>query len=223
MKQKLPLLFILLIGILTPLASTALYYGWRPTAQTNQGEILPPHPITATAANWRRTDGTPFTAREWRGDWVLAVPADGDCDQNCRRRLCQIRQIRLMLPGNYLRLRRVWLITDATSPPTILTQKTDCGEAPHLRARTADILSGVETLHIHPKDLPPSPPSPPQTPQTPHIYLIDPAGIWAMRFPPAMGAYQIQKDLKRLLRISKGRKTSPSPDPLNLLAPATAR
>lgn len=201
--KKFPLVAILLIGVLTPVASTALFFLWRPAAQVNIGDIMPQQPLQA--AGWRYADGRPFAVEQWRGDWVLLAAAAADCGEQCRRRLCQMRQLRLMLPGNYLKLRRAWAITDQRQPPAALPQKTDCNELdnPAIEAAEADMLAGVETLYVPPATLPPQAQS--------YLYLIDPAGIWAMRFPPDLTTYQIRKDLKRLLRISKGRKHIPAP------------
>lgn len=200
MKGRLPLLLILLIGVLTPLLSTALFYLWRPAQQVNAGEVLPPQPLAAV--QWRAVDGAAFSPQQWRGDWVLAAASGGACDARCRRRLCQMRQLRLMLPGHYLRLRRAWLITDDAAPPAELWQETGCGELdnPQLQAAREDSLAGVQLLYAPPQTLPPS------TASADYLYLIDPAGVWAMRFPPQLGIYDIRRDLRRLLRISKGRK-----------------
>lgn len=210
MKQKLPLLLILLIGVLTPLLSTALFFFWRPAAQVNIGEVLPPQPLPA--AGWRTVGAAAgeFSPQEWRGDWVLLMAGGAACDDICRRRLCQMRQLRLMLPGNYLRLRRAWLITDEAAPPQEILQETGCGELPAeggLQAPQEDTLDGVELLHAAAETLPAGAAGGASgAAAESYLYLVDPTGIWAMRFAPDLGIYQIRKDIKRLLRISKGLK-----------------
>lgn len=198
MRRRLPLLLILLIGILTPLLSTALFFFWRPAAQVNVGVLLPPQQVAT--AGWRTAAGEAFSIQDWRGDWVLLAAGGGACDDACQQRLCQMRQLRLMLPGNYLRLRRVWLVTDATPPPAALMQETHCGEweeGREITTRAADVVEGVEVLHAAANTLPAG---------AAHLYLVDPSGVWVMYFPPQLSIYSIRTDLKRLLRISKGRK-----------------
>ena len=204
MRSRLPLYLIVFIGVITPLASTALFFFWQPAQQVNIGDVLPPQPLPET--EWRYLSGDDFTSAHWRGDWVLLFAGGGDCDADCRRRLCQLRQLRLMLPGNYLRLRRAWLVTDNQPPPPALEQTTDCGElaaqASVPAASRVDTLADVEILTAAPATLPAAA----AMPATRYLYLVDPAGIWAMRFPPDLTTYQIRNDINRLLRISKGRK-----------------
>lgn len=201
MKNKLPLLLILFIGVVTPLASTALFFVWRPAEQTNHGEILPPLPPPAA----RRAGGEEFSLSQWRGYWVLLAAGGGDCGEKCRQRLCRMRQLRLMLPGNYLRLRRAWLVTDEQPPPAAMMEKSDCGEvadpALSARAATTDSLDGVEMLFGEAAGLPPAP-----RPAADYLYLLDPSGVWAMRFSPELTPYQIRQDMARLLKLSKGIK-----------------
>ena len=192
-----PLILILAIGILTPLLSTALFFAWRPETQLNAGELLP---ASTVPKHWRNETGqTPATV--WRGQWVLLFAGGGACDENCRKRLCQMRQLRLMLPGHYYRLRRVWLITDDRPPPSSLMQESHCGEAVAEQhdARTVETLDDVEQWFGSVADLPAK--------DGGDLYLIDPAGIWVMRFPAEVGLYRIRRDLSRLFRLSKGRKT----------------
>ncbi|MCH9705072.1 MAG: hypothetical protein K0U15_02955 [Proteobacteria bacterium] len=201
--RRFPLIAILLIGILTPVFSTALFFFWRPSEQVNIGELLlPPQALAAT--HWQNSDGSGFSPQQWNGYWVLLSAGGGACDEQCRLRLCKMRQLRLMLPGNYLRLRRAWLVTDDTSPPLELLQKTGCGEVENtaLQLRDKDTLDGVEIIYTQ-ADLPSFPAG---ESEQPYLYLLDPAGVWVMRFSPELGTYQIQKDLKRLLKISKGRR-----------------
>ena len=86
-------------------------------------------PVAMPTAQWQNHDGGNFSDEELRGKWVLWQAAAGACDTHCRRRLCRMRQLRLMLPGNYFRLRRGWLLTDGQEPPKIITERGDCGKS----------------------------------------------------------------------------------------------
>ena len=204
---KWPLLLIILIGVLTPLLSTTLFFAWRPAKQTNVGDILSP---TAVQADWRDANNKAWAPAEWRGEWVLLMASAGVCDDACQRRLCRMYQLRLMLPGHYLRLRRVWVVTDEVVP-VVSPQKAGCGEVadPILRerARLVDTLKGVELLFGETNALPAAASS---YAAPDYLYLLDPAGVWTMRFSPDLNLYQIRKDIARLLKLSKGRKTVPT-------------
>ena len=199
-----PLWLILAIGVLTPFLSTALFFFWQPDEQVNNGEILPP---TAVAGeDWHIAGGNAFSLDEWRGQWVLLIGGDGVCDAACQKRLCRIRQMRLLLPGHYLRLRRVWLVTDNTPPPDSLPQAGDCGEVSNVaireRVRQEDVLLGVDKVFGGVDSLPAGG----GRAATDYIYLIDPAGVWVMRFSPELTPAQIRQDMARLLKLSKGRR-----------------
>ena len=191
MKNR-PLLLILLLGVLAPLASTALFYFSPPQQHTAHGEILPPQ---KTPAQW-----------ELSGDkWTLLYAGDRPCGEQCRRRLCQMRQLRLMLPGHYFRLQRAWL---RPTPPPSITTSGDCGEARAAAfAKTAqqvDVTDGVLAVAGDDGALP-VPAN--ELRRADYLYLIDPDGNIAMRFAPHLGAHEIRKDLAKLLKLAKGRRT----------------
>ena len=193
MKNRWPLVFILLIGIITPLASTMLYYFSPPTKHTATGDILQPLPLPET---WNV-----------RGKWTLLYASDDACGESCRRRLCQTRQLRLMLPGHYFRLQRVWLRPPGKTPPQTVQVSADCGEkrAKDLASNARQVNAVAEVRIIY-GALNMLPPAADGLHKTDYLYLADPDGNLAMRFPPALDAYQIRKDLSRLLKLSKGRK-----------------
>ena len=197
-----PLWGIVAVGVLTPLLSTLLFFFWRPAEQINYGNILPTE--TVAAESWRYADGQDFSLADWRGQWVLLTAGGGQCDAACRKRLCRVRQLRLLLPGHYLRLERAWLVTDDTPPPNSLMEDIDCGEVQDIvrrkDVRREDVLIGMDILLGSEISLPES------TNPTEDLYLIDPAGVWAMRFAPELTPKQIRQDMARLLKLAKGRR-----------------
>ena len=213
--NKTPLILILAIALLTPLASTALFYLWPPSGATHHGEVLNA-PALLPPREWRLHNGEKINAEQWRGKWALLhTTTTSHCNEQCRRRLCQMRQLRLMLPGNYFRVRRAWLISgdESISPPSgrwlgggePIKAKSDCGEAraSERDSSEVDILQGVEVLRGDIKTLPA--PAGNYTRED-YIYLADPAGRLAMRFNPQLSVYEIRKDVSRLLKLSKGWK-----------------
>lgn len=192
--QKLPLILILALGILTPVGATLLFYFAPPKTHTARGEIVP---------HWRAPD-------EWNlrgGKWTLLFAAD-ECGEACQKRLCQMRQLRLMLPGNYLRLQRAWLRPPEKkgepAAPEIFAP-ADCGEARAAAfAETAaevNIGEGVLRVYGSAAGLPPADGAPEN-----YLYLIDPDGVFALRFPPSLDVYAVQKDAAKLLKLSKKTK-----------------
>lgn len=192
MKRR-PLLLILLIGVLTPLASTLLFYFAPPQQHTARGEILAPQ---KTPPQWNLAGGK----------WTLLYAGDNPCGKACRQRLCQMRQLRLMLPGHYFRLQRAWL-QKQQSPPLSLVTSGDCGEARAAAfadtAQQVNVTDGVLAVAGDNGTLP-APAS--GLKRADYLYLIDPDGNTAMRFAPNLDIYAIRKDLAKLLKLSKGRR-----------------
>lgn len=201
MKNKTPLYIILSIGLLTPLLSTLLFFFWSPDKYNNIGTILEPIPLQA---NWHLPDGKPFDISALEGQWIILFAGDGSCDDNCQQYLCKTRQLRRMMHGHYLRVQRIWLITDNTPPPATLLQTTDCGQINpdklqgHIQ--TVDTLKEVNIVYGETTALPAD------TAATNYLYILDPKGIWAMRFSADNDLYEIRKDFSRLLYLSKGHK-----------------
>ena len=192
--KKLPLILIVLCGVLTPVFATLLFYVAPPQAVVARGEIL--LPPRHAPAQWE-LDG---------GKWTLLFAGEA-CGGACKKRLCQMRQLRLMLPGAYQRLQRAWLRPSFAPETPDMTASADCGEARAAAfaksAKQINITEGV--LHIR-GDLALLPPPAEKLSSEDYLYLIDPAGIFVLRFAPDLDIYAVRKDLARLLKISKGVK-----------------
>ena len=188
-----PLIVIVLIGVGAPVLSTAMYFFWSPESRTHYGELLSP-PV-AVPSDWREVDGSP---PEWGGKWVLIRSGVSACGAGCLRELCRMRQLRLMMHGDYHRVARAWLLTDAGAPAAGLYATTDCGEsrAADLRefAAEEDVLAGVDLLRGGSGGL-----------LAGWLYLADPNGLLVMRYPPDADLYKMRKDFRRLLKLSRLR------------------
>ncbi|MGU9951084.1 MAG: hypothetical protein ACNYPH_02000 [Gammaproteobacteria bacterium WSBS_2016_MAG_OTU1] len=193
--NRLPLILILLIGIMAPLASTLLFYFAPPQNNTAAGELLN---ATAAPKQWNLDDGK----------WTLLYASDNTCGTACQQRLCQMRQLRLMLPGSYFRLRRAWLTSENTTDNIQdLTATNDCGEtrAAAFSEDAKEVNIGEGVIKII-GDLNTLPAPRDKLSREDYLYLTDPDGFLIMRFPPEVDAYSIRGDLKKLLKISKGRR-----------------
>lgn len=249
---RMPLVIIIAIAVLTPLASTIMFYLWQPAAATHKGEVIaattppaifpPPSWQNTKAKNGEREKsgsnakgkkGGDDWRGEWRGKWVLLqTTPTAQCNEQCRRRLCQMRQLRLMLPGHYLRINRAWLINktgggnattdDDDNTKTIggdnakgggddigespVMSTNDCGEikSQSAAAKRAQEVDITNGIFILQGDNKTLPPPTGNWQRNDYIYLIDPAGRMAMRFSPTLTIYDIRKDLSRLLKLSRG-------------------
>ena len=210
-RNNRPLALIILIAVATPALSTWMYFNWRPASFSHYGELLsPPIPIPT---EWREESAAFPAAEEWRGNWVLLFASDSACGDECRQRLCQMRQLRLMMRADQTRIRRAWLITNDAPSPKALTTTSDCAApraaALRARAKEIDILTNVHLIRPAPAETAATAPSQPQLqpqlqPLIPNrIHIADPNGMLIMRYPPDADPYQIRRDLRRLLKLSQ--------------------
>lgn len=175
---------LLLVAMCAPFIASYLLYFWevRP-ASINYGELLPVKPVAGTGLNL--LDDTIFRIRQLRGKWVLLTVDSGKCDEQCRKKLYYMRQVRLVQNKEMNRIERLWLIDDDKAPdPQIFKEYKDSW---FVNAKDSEILGVI----------------PAKVSQHDHIYLIDPMGNLMMRFPKDPDPAKMVKDLKRLLQVSQ--------------------
>jgi len=183
-QSNLTLWLILFVCVLPIVASSVLYFMWKPTRFVNHGELLDPVPLADVV--FLQKQGGQFSFSELSGRWSFVSIDDGVCDDYCAKKLYLMRQLRLT-QGKYSdRVERVWLIPDGQQPaPQTLAE---------YQGTRAIGLSSGSGLELFPAD----------GQRTEYIYLIDPVGNLMMRFPPDADPSRIKKDIAKLLRVSSG-------------------
>lgn len=139
--------------------------GWRPARTNNHGQLLNP-PIALAVPG------------PWRGQWSLLLLHDAPCAAACRRRLDELRRLRLTLGRDMGQLRLVWLGSAISD------------EAIRLRAAIPEIVAVDGHLPAF-SSLPAE-----------SLLLVDPQGRAMLRYPPGSPASDIRDDLQRLLKTS---------------------
>jgi hypothetical protein len=124
-----------------------------------------------------------------KGQWLLVSVGGGACDEACQKNLYFQRQLREVLGKDKDRLDRVWLINDdAPVAPSLLPALS---QSLALRVEAAALQNWLSA-------------APGQALQD-HLYVVDPMGMWMMRFPAHMdvnSASKAKRDLERLMRAS---------------------
>jgi len=180
-------LFAILAVCASPLiASYFTYYVLKPQARTNYGTLLDPRQHPMPALNASTLDGKPAALESYQGKWVMLQVNDADCQQACREKLFEMRQLRLTQGRDQSRIERVWLVTDEQPVETILLREYD----------------GTHLLRVKQETLKAWLPTEPGTAPVDHLYMIDPLGNLMMRFPKDADPNKIKKDLSRLLKAS---------------------
>lgn len=184
------LALILLVCLIPLVASYLVYYLWPPQSRMNYGTLIDPSPFPVVPL--ARFDGPRFSIAELRGRWVMLQVDSSGCSEPCRRKLYQMRQVRLTQGREIGRIERVWLVRDdGPVEPALLR---DYAGTHIVRAGSA-MLSALPAQHD----------------AADHIYLIDPLGNLMLRFPKDADPTLMKKDLGRLLKVSNaGAGASPA-------------
>jgi cytochrome oxidase Cu insertion factor (SCO1/SenC/PrrC family) len=178
------LLLLAAVCVLPVVASYLTYYVIKPQKRTNYGELLEPTPLLP-APRLPDLQGQPFSLDQLRGRWVMVSFDDSKCDERCRNKLYNMRQVRTAQGKEMDRIERLWLLRDGAAPAPDLMQ---AHRGLHV-ARAADAALVARFAAG-------------QDPAA-HIYLIDPLGNLMLRFPENPDPKRMIKDLERLLKYSR--------------------
>ena len=187
-KGQWKLFLIIAICAAPMIASYFTYYVIKPESRTNYGTLLDPrkYPLPESLAP-KTLDGKPVALDTLKGKWIMLLVNGGNCDDACRNKLYEVRQLRLAQGKDMDRIERVWLITDNEPLETMLMREYDGTHM--LRANSEAVKTWLPAdVGNQPSD---------------HIYLIDPLGNLMMRFPKDADPNKIKRDLVKLLKASR--------------------
>jgi len=182
-SARIKLLTIAALCLAPFVAALVAYYYWQPQGGMNYGELIPARRLIDPSL--RHLDRRAFRLSELRGKWVLLQLDAADCAAACKRKLYNMRQVRLAQGREMERVERVWLILDEAPLETLLLREYDGTRM--LRAGGSPLVAEF----------------PPSGGARDHIYLIDPLGNLMLRFPKNADPRRMHKDLERLLRASR--------------------
>lgn len=183
MKNRRPLLLILVLFVAPLVGAFWLYYGshWRPSQSTSHGELIQPV-VTLPALP---AGGAPGNALA--GKWSLLVVGMGEsgCDAGCRNALLYARQTWLSLGRLSSRAQRVLLAGPA------------CCDTAYLHQEHQGLIVASSADSVVAALLPAIPP-----PHDHSIFVVDPLGNLMMRYDVRQDPKGLRDDLKKLLELS---------------------
>lgn len=186
---RLKMLLVWAVCAAPVIASYFTYYVVRPQGRANYGELIqPPREMPADAdLPLKDLQDRAVPMASLKGQWLLVTVAGGACDAVCERNLYLQRQFREMLGKDKDRVDRVWFITD--DAPVRQALKPALEGATVLRSAEGGLSRWLA----------------PQAGQVlgAHLYLVDPQGMWMMRFPVQPDAAKVKRDLARLMKASE--------------------
>lgn len=180
------LLLLFLVCAAPVVASYLTYYVIKPDLTHSYGTLITP-PKEMPALSGVDLQGQVHDLRALRDQWLLISVGPSTCDANCERRLYLQRQIRESMGPEKARVDWVWLRTDAQP----------------VRADLTAALAGAQVFSVAPEALAQWLSPDPDRALADHIYLVDPMGMWMMRFPADVDPKKLRKDLNKVLMASR--------------------
>jgi cytochrome oxidase Cu insertion factor (SCO1/SenC/PrrC family) len=169
------------------IAASWLYLssGWRPSVGVEHGQLIdPPRPLPDTPL--RLPDGSTAPTDVLRSGWSLVYVGNDVCGTACRGALFDMRQARLALDKDAVRVKRVLLHAGACCEAGFGSDEPDL----QLLAASGPAGSALRAMF------------PPWANGEQGIYIVDPHGNLMMGYAPTGAARGILQDLERLLRLS---------------------
>ena len=168
------------------LVSYLTYYVIKPQSRSNYGTLIDPrlHPMPTLAG--RTLEGGAAELEAWRGKWIMLQVDSGACGDYCRKKLWEMRQLRLVQGKEMHRIERVWLVPDQQAVDPGLLKEHE----------------GLHVLRVDAAALRAWLPTDAQSVEEDHLYMIDPLGNLMMRFPKDADPNRIKRDVSRLLKAS---------------------
>lgn len=189
-------IWVLIALFFVPLAvAFVLYYGlpnWRPSGTTSHGDLLVPArtlpalPFKVGAVGTEPRVDPQF----WQGKWSLVFTGPGACDARCRKALVDMRQVRLALNQEMVRVQRVFVPLG------------ECCDKNEFAAHEGLLIAQLPSADLqrfyaqlpHYADGEPG--------KAGRIYIVDPLGNVMMSYSATAPAAGMLKDLKKLLKLS---------------------
>jgi hypothetical protein len=178
---------VLAICAMPIIASYFTYYVIKPQSRTNYGELIDPRAYPIPPIGATTLDGKPASLDAYKGKWIMLQIDSGDCEQACKQKLLDMRQLRLMQGKEMDRIERVWLVTDDKPIETMVLRQFD----------------GTHVLHAKRDAVNAWLPADQGTTPSDHIYIIDPLGNLMLRFPKNADHDKMKKDIAKLLKASR--------------------
>ena len=166
---------------------------WQPTSGKNYGELVQPaRPLPEF--NLKKPDGTDFKLDDMRRKWSYVYFAAQNCDQHCQESLVKVRNARLALSGDALRVQYFLVYTQMPAAAELASLSQEhprlivllAGPDKDRALLDAFRLSAAESLEAAQR-----------------VHLVDPIGNLMMYYPADFPGNGLLKDIRYLLHWSQ--------------------
>ena len=195
-----PLLIVLAVSLAPVIAAVVMYLNpqWWPNDGKGYGTLISPQREVPAPRDLplATLDGQPFDLASLRGRWVLAVADDGDCGDDCARKLFITRNVHASMGKHVDRVTRVWFVTDGHPvPQRVLDAYVGTVIVRADAAQAARFLLGPDHATDHAGDTLRELARP--------IWVIDPLGHLMLQFPDQAEPEKVRDDVRKLLNNSR--------------------
>ena len=191
---------VFLVTLAPIVAAVVLYFNpqWWPSEQQNYAILVQPQRNVpdANTLPLRTLDGKHFDLNSLQGRWLMVVADDGDCGDDCARKLFITRNVHASQGKNVDRAARVWLITDDRPVPQRVLDAYECTIMLRVYpVAAAPFLLGADAKGRDRADVMRALNGP--------IWVIDPLGHLVLQFPENANPVKVRDDFRKLLRNSR--------------------
>lgn len=182
------ILLSMLIFFITPIIAVIAMYklDWRPKGESI-GELVSPAKALTIQPGLVSSDGNVVNINLLKDKWSM-VYVTGDCDELCKNKLYQMRQLHVSLYKEIPRMQRI-LFTTTTETKQIKQNYPDLLIVNQARG---DVIAFNAQFNIGDES----------SMSAGRIYLIDPLGYLMMSYSATTSPALVRKDITRLMKYS---------------------
>lgn len=192
------LLLLMAVFGLPVIGAWFLYFnpGLLPGERSNFGELLQPvNPVPDQL--FSTLDGATFSRADLDGYWTLLYSAGETCEESCRKRIYDMRQIRKALAEHHGNVKRA-VVFSTLSPAMESSADITFSEFMSEFAGTSVIIGDASSVApLRGQFVPAGDAS------VGHLYLVDPMGNLMMHYLPEQPASEVLSDMELLLKVNK--------------------
>lgn len=186
-KGRWMFLSMLIFFVAPIIAVVAMYkFDWRPKG-SSVGELITPAHLLQAPSALKLSDGKELSADFFKDKWSMVQVVER-CEESCKTKLHNMRQIHVSLYKEIPRMQRV-----------LITSQTDVSELKQLYPELLILnqpLSAIDQLNTQFNE------ANVQANQADKLYLVDPRGFLMMRYAATIDPALIRKDIVRLMKYS---------------------
>lgn len=186
-KGRLMLLCMLIFFVTPIIAVVAMYkLDWRPKGESI-GELVTPAKLLTMDYALMSSDGSVVKPDVWKDKWSMVYIAD-TCEDACREKLHDMRQLHISLYKEISRMQRVFI----TTAQDVRQLKQAYPDMLVINQPASEIAALSGQFNVKNES----------SMTAGRIYLVDPLGHFMMSYAPDTNPALIRKDITRLMSYS---------------------